>query len=142
MKLTIPKLGQSLEIVGVPETSEGWDVSWLGNSAGYLMGTTFPTWDGNSVITAHVWDAYNNPGPFAELKNLVYGDRFEIEAYGKTFIYEVRESEQIRAGDVARVVKQDAIGNMTTLLTCEAYDEAVDKYEFRRMVRAVLVDTK
>ncbi len=142
LKLTIPKLGQSLEIVGVPETSEGWDVSWLGNSAGYLMGTTFPTWDGNSVITAHVWDAYNNPGPFAELKNLVYGDRFEIEAYGRTFIYEVRESEQIRAGDVARVVKQDAIGNMTTLLTCEAYDEAADKYEFRRIVRAVLVDTK
>lgn len=142
LKLTIPKLGQSLEIVGVPETSDGWDVSWLGNSAGYLMGTTFPTWDGNSVITAHVWDAYNNPGPFAELKNLVYGDRFEIEAYGRTFIYEVRESEQIRAGDVARVVKQDAIGNMTTLLTCEAYDEAADKYEFRRLVRAVLVDTK
>lgn len=143
LKLTIPKLGQSLEIVGIPQTSKGWDVSWLSNNAGYLMGTTFPTWEGNSVITAHVWDAYNNPGPFAGLKNLEYGDRFEIEAYGKTYVYEVRESEQVRAGEVDRVVKQGGISNnMVTLLTCEAYDEAADKYEYRRLVRAVLVDTK
>ena len=70
LMLQIPALDQEMRIVGVPNTSSGWDVSWLGDDAGYLYGSAFPTWEGNTVLSAHVWDANNNPGPFANLKDL------------------------------------------------------------------------
>ncbi|MCP4139183.1 MAG: hypothetical protein GY755_02640 [Chloroflexi bacterium] len=54
MMLEIPKLNVSMPIVGVPQSADGWDVTWLGNSAGYLAGSAFPTWAGNTVITGHV----------------------------------------------------------------------------------------
>ena len=77
---TLIKLGMSMSIVGVPQSDSGWDVTWLGNSAGYLAGSAFPTWAGNTVITGHVWDAFNCPGAFAELKSLGYGDQVQIHA--------------------------------------------------------------
>jgi len=40
----IPVLGVKMSIVGVPSTNEGWDVTWLGNSAGWLEGSAIPTW--------------------------------------------------------------------------------------------------
>ena len=49
--LEIPKLTVSTSIVGVPLSNDGWDVAWLGKDAGWLNGTSFPTWTGNSVIT-------------------------------------------------------------------------------------------
>ena len=142
LTLTIPKLNQTMEIVGIPVVDGEWDVSWLDqHKAGYLEGSSYPTWNGNSVITAHVWDAYNNPGPFAGLKDLKYGDRFTIEAYGKTYTYEIRESERIAATAVNKMMtpKDDS---WVTLVTCEAYDQDADKYAFRRIVRAVLIETK
>src|SRR5690606_37581684 len=68
LSLSIPKLGVALDIVGVPQNLNGWDVSWLSQGqAGYLYGTSYPTWQGNSVLTAHVWNADNSPGPFYAL---------------------------------------------------------------------------
>ena len=68
--LNIPSLNISMPIVGVPLIDGEWDVSWLSNNAGYLAGSAFPTWAGNTVLTGHVWDALNQPGPFADLKAL------------------------------------------------------------------------
>jgi len=48
--LEIPRLGVQMPIVGVPQADGQWDVSWLGNDAGWLNGTAFPTWSGNSVL--------------------------------------------------------------------------------------------
>lgn len=142
MILTIPQLNQSMEIKMVPLVDGEWDVSWLDqNTAGYLEGSSYPTWNGNSVITAHVWDAFNNPGPFAGLKDLKYGDRFTIEVYGKTYTYEVRESDRIAATAVNKMMTPKT-DSWITLVTCEAYDQSADKYAFRRIVRAVLIDTK
>ena len=142
LTLRIPKMNQTLSIVGIPKSGKNWDVTWLDpHQAGYLEESAYPTWDGNSVITAHVWDAYNNPGPFAGLKDLVYGDRFTIEAYGMTYTYEVRESERVLATAVDRVLTPKT-GSWITLLTCEQYNETTDKYAYRRMVRAVLIETK
>jgi hypothetical protein len=62
--LEIPRLGVQMSIVGVPQTNGTWDVSWLGNQAGWLNGSAFPTWAGNSVLTGHVWNANNTAGPF------------------------------------------------------------------------------
>ena len=64
-----------------------------------------------------------------------------IKAYGMTYTYEVRESERVLATAVDRVLTPK-IGSWITLLTCEQYNETTDKYAYRRMVRAVLIETK
>ena len=141
MTLDIPKLGVSMPIVGVPQSGSKWDVTWLGNSAGYLAGSAFPTWTGNTVITGHVWDAYNRPGAFAELKNLKYGDQVEIHAWGQTYTYEVRESKLVTTKNTD-VVFQSEQYDWVTLVTCEFYNPFRGEYLFRRAVRAVLVSVQ
>ena len=141
MMLEIPKIGVEMPIVGVPQSESGWDVNWLGNSAGYLAGSAFPTWAGNTVITGHVWDAYNNPGIFAELKTLKYGDQVQIHAWGQTYTYEVRESNLVTTKNVSAVLQSEEY-DWVTLVTCEFYNPFTGDYLFRRAVRAVLVSVK
>ena len=136
--LEIPKLGLKMSIVGVPQTEDGWDVTWLGTDAGYLQGTAFPTWKGNTVISAHVWDAFNNPGPFAKIKNLLYGDQVKIHAFGQIYVYEVRESRLVSPSNVRSTLKHENL-DWVTLLTCEGYNLLSKNYSYRRAVRAVLI---
>jgi LPXTG-site transpeptidase (sortase) family protein len=136
--LEIPRLNLRMDIWGVPQTVNGWDVSWLGPNAGYLYGTSFPTWVGNSVLTAHVWNADNTPGPFYHLKQLQYGDQFYVYAYGQTFIYEVRSTRLVSDKNLS--VMSDSEYSLITLITCESYSENTGDYAYRRAVQAVLVD--
>lgn len=140
--LEIPQLGLSMPIVGVPQSGDSWDVTWLGDSAGWLNGSAFPTWAGNTVLTGHVWDAWDQPGPFAALKTLRYGDQFTIVAYGQTYTYEVRENKLLWARTGYRQVFQHEEYDWVTLLTCEHYNPFNGDYFFRRAVRAVLVSVK
>ena len=142
MTLEIPKLGVSMPIVGVPASTDGWNVTWLGDAAGWLEGSAFPTWAGNTVITGHVWDAYNQPGPFAELKTLHYGDTIEIYAWGQVYTYEVRESKVFWSRTASSRVFRHEETDVLTLLTCEGYNPFTGNYFFRRAVRAVLVDVR
>ena len=138
MWMEIPSLRVKMSIVGVPKTSAGWDVTWLDKDAGWLDGSAYPTWKGNSVLTAHVWDALNKPGPFARLKELKYGDQVKIHAFGQVFTYEIRETTTISATDAIAMLKhQDK--SWLTLITCEGFQELTKDYSSRRMVRAVLV---
>ena len=136
--LEIPKLNTRMSIVGVPQTKDGWDVTWLDKNAGWLNGSAFPTWSGNSVITAHVWDALNKPGPFTQLKKLKYGDQVKVHAFGQVFTYEVRESITISPDNLSAMLKHEEQA-WITLVTCEDYKETSNTYAYRRMVRAVLV---
>ncbi len=136
--LEIPSLSIKMNIVGVPANTDSWNVSWLGNDAGWLNGSAFPTWDGNSVITGHVWDALNQPGPFAELKKLKYGDQIKVHAFGQVYVYEIRESKLISSSNKTIAFKHEE-KSWVTLITCEDYKEQARKYLYRRMVRAVLV---
>ncbi|HEU0297230.1 MAG TPA: sortase [Anaerolineales bacterium] len=136
--LEIPRLGVKMSIVGVPQTNSGWDVTWLNKDAGWLNGSAFPTWKGNSVITGHVWDALNKPGPFAQLKGLKYGDQIRIHAFGQVYIFELTENNLILPSSTTTVFKH-ADKPVITLVTCEDYKEASQTYSYRRMVRAVLV---
>ncbi|MCW5876186.1 MAG: sortase [Anaerolineales bacterium] len=139
LTLSIPKLGLNLEILGVPQGPNGWDVSWLANNqAGYLYGTAFPTWKGNSVLTAHVWNADNTPGPFHALKDLQHGDRFTISVYGQTYTYEVRSNRLVSESNL-NVLTANSDYSQITLLTCETYSERSGGYLYRRAVQAVLV---
>jgi len=136
--LEIPKLAVSTPIVGVPLNTDNWDVTWLGKNAGWLNETAFPSWAGNSVITAHVWDAYNQPGIFYNLKNLQYGDSIKVHAFGQVYSYEVRQSSQIAPNDFSAILKHED-APWLTLLTCENYQPRSQTYNNRRVVRAVWV---
>lgn len=138
MWLGIPSLGVQTQIVGVPSTSAGWDVTWLDNNAGWLNGTAFPTWDGNSVLTGHVYLSNGQPGPFVDIGTLKYGDRVIIEAYGQGYIYEVRSISNHKPDDLSRVLRHEKLP-WITLLTCKDYDPRTDSYRNRIAVRAVLV---
>jgi LPXTG-site transpeptidase (sortase) family protein len=141
LKLEIPSLAVSTPIVGVPLHEDDWDVTWLGADAGWLNGTAFPTWSGNSVITAHVWGAYNQPGPFHNLKKLKYGDVIQVRAFGQIYTYEVRETKRISPKDIKTALKQEEKAWLT-LITCEEYKFLFRTYSYRRMVRAVLVSVR
>ena len=135
--LEIPELGVQFPIVGVPLTEYGWDVTWLGQQAGYLEGTAFPTWAGNTAITAHVWDANNQPGPFVDLHTLQHGDQIVVHAFGQHYIYEVRQIDKVRA-DNMRALPHDEY-DVLTLITCQGFNEISGEYNWRIAVRAVLM---
>ncbi len=141
MTIEIPRLNISAPIVGIPQTENGWDVSWLNNAVGYLYGSAYPTWEGNTVLTGHVWDASNNPGIFAKVKDLHYGDQILIHAWGMTYTYEVRERTLVRPHRVNTVLRHEE-KDWVTLVTCEWYNPISDSYLFRRVIRAVLVSVK
>ena len=135
--LEIPSLGVETEIVGVPLLEDGWDVSWLWDRAGYLHGTAFPTWSGNSVITGHVVLPSGQAGPFASLRTARFGDQVIVHAWGMQYVYEIRELRYVLPDD-GRVFDHQEF-SWITLVTCQSYDEALDEYRLRVAVGAVLV---
>ena len=135
--LKIPSLGVAAPIVGVPLQPTGWDVSWLWNQVGYLEGTAFPTWSGNTGLTGHVTQPDGTPGPFAGLSTLHWGDEVVIEAWGQGYRYEVRSVETV-AGDALSVLNHEEL-DWVTLLTCADFDESRQEYRGRVAVRAVLL---
>ena len=130
-----------MPIVGVPQADGEWDVSWLGNRAGWLIGTAFPTWAGNSVLTGHVYDAFGNAGPFIHLDSLSWGDKVIVHAWGTQDVYEVRQVSDVLPSEISSVIKHEELP-WVTLLTCRGYDEASNSYKYRVMVRAVLMGSE
>jgi LPXTG-site transpeptidase (sortase) family protein len=137
ISLEIPSLGVEAPIVGIPISQDGWDLIWLGNQAGWLHGTAFPSWSGNSAITAHVYDANGQPGLFNDLSGLKWGDEVIVHTYGQAYVYEVRSVEKyVRPGDTSSVFKHEDYPWLT-LITCFGYSEENDSYRWRIVVRAV-----
>jgi LPXTG-site transpeptidase (sortase) family protein len=116
-------------------------VTWLGASAGWLEGSAYPTRNGNSVLTGHVYDAFGRPGPFAALNTLWWGDPVIIHAGGLEYTYVVRSVQQVGRGDVAAMLKHEDLP-WVTLVTCRGFDPASGEYRYRVLVRAVLIDVK
>lgn len=138
--IEIPALGVKEPIVGVPQTADGeWNVTWLANNIGWLNGTAFPSWEGNSVVTAHVTNADGLDGPFANLKKLKYGDQIIVHLYGEKYIFEVRTSRLARPYSTSFAFEHLEEQSYLTLITCQYYVPMNDTYLFRRVVRAVLV---
>jgi LPXTG-site transpeptidase (sortase) family protein len=137
LKIEIPSLKIIENIVGVPYINDRWDLTWLGNSAGYLNGTAFPTWLGNSVITAHVYLSNGLPGPFVNLGKLKWGDRVIIHAFGQKFIYEVRSKSIVTPDDLSVMGHKDQA--WVTLITCKEFDPVTGLYRMRTAVQAVLI---
>jgi LPXTG-site transpeptidase (sortase) family protein len=137
--LEIPKLNVKQNIVGVPQTSKGWDTTWLGNDLGWLNGTAFPSWEGNSVLTGHVYNANGQPGPFVNIKDLKYGDQIIVHISGEKYIFEVRKTKLVRPETTSFALEHLEGSSYLTLITCQGYNEKSSSYRFRRVVRAVLV---
>jgi LPXTG-site transpeptidase (sortase) family protein len=139
VSIRIPALRLDAPIVGIPLDQDGWDVTWLWNQVGYLDGTAFPGWDGNSVLTSHVYLPNGLPGPFVNLKQLKWGDRVIVESFGTRYVYEVRDSSLMDPEDTAIMRHEES--PWLTLITCQGYDEFSDTYRWRRVVRAVLIES-
>jgi LPXTG-site transpeptidase (sortase) family protein len=138
--LQIPRLGVGMAIVGIPLANEGWDLTWLSNQAGWLEGTAYPTWAGNTALTAHAVTPDGLPGPFARLADLRWGDQVILQAFGQEYVYEVRQVRTVRPTDLS-VLRHEEL-DWLTLLTCAAYDETTDSYRSRVAVRAVLIEVR
>ena len=137
IRLEIPSLDLTLPVVSVPQTDRGWDLTWLWRGAGWLEGTAYPTWQGNTVLTGHAYLSNGMPGPFLDLENLTWGDEIIIKAHGQTYTYQIQEKELVSADDLSLLEHQER--DWLTLFTCQGYDEAAEAYRWRLAVKAVLI---
>jgi len=121
----------------VPYVDGKWDVSWLWNQVGWLNGTAFPSWQGNSVISGHTFLPNGKTGIFADLSKLKWNDRIIVHLNGTKYIYAVQENKVVAPSDTS-VLKHEEQAWLT-LLTCKTFNEKMNAYENRIAVRALLV---
>ncbi|HVF25816.1 MAG TPA: sortase [Anaerolineales bacterium] len=138
--MEIPVIKVKTSIVGIELRKVGWDVSWLQDQAGWLDGTAYPTWKGNSVLTAHVVNADGKPGVFYGLKHLGVGEYIFIYNSGYRYAYKVVSNELVKPDDI-NVLRHEEKAYLT-LITCDTYDEETGTYLRRVAVRAVLVEVR
>jgi LPXTG-site transpeptidase (sortase) family protein len=140
ISIEIPKLKQTLNIAGVPYDNEKgeWNLTWLNTEAGWLENTAFPTHAGNSAITAHTTLPNGQPGPFAKLDTLSYGDQVIVHFGGQKYIFEVRENKKVTPDAIKSTLRHEEYPWLT-LLTCKSYNESTGDYTYRTAVHAVLI---
>jgi LPXTG-site transpeptidase (sortase) family protein len=102
-----------------------------------LESTAFPTWPGNTGIAGHVTLPSGQPGPFANIGQLKWGDQVIIHAWGLRYTYEIRTVEVVAPRDMSVLDHEEY--DWVTLITCKSYDEVLDEYEDRLVARAVLM---
>jgi LPXTG-site transpeptidase (sortase) family protein len=138
LALEIPALKLDLPILGVPLTDTGWDTTWLDRNAGWLNGTAFPGYAGNTVIVGHVYLADGLPGPMVDLEQLKWGDHITIRNGGQTLTYVVKSVAVVKPDD-SRIM-QHSDTPVLTLVTCKGYNDATKHYNWRVVVKATLLD--
>jgi LPXTG-site transpeptidase (sortase) family protein len=137
LELEIPSLGIRMPIVWIPSAGTSWDVTWLGYEAGLLEGTAYPGWAGNSALAGHLHLPTGAPGPFADLTSLIWGDEIIVHAHGLRHTYMVLEREYVLPGDNS-VLRHEEYPWLT-LITCHDYDETLESFNYRYVVRAVKI---
>jgi large repetitive protein len=105
-----------------------------------LAETAFPSWNGNSVLTSHVYLSNGLPGPFVDLKTLKWGDQIIVHSYGYRYIYEVQAVRYVSPDDTSILGHKD--DSWVTLLTCAGYDEPLDSYKYRLAVVAMRISAE
>jgi LPXTG-site transpeptidase (sortase) family protein len=66
------------------------------------------------------------------------GDRIYLHAYGQVYVYQVQENRKLSPASITTVFKHEEY-EWVTLVTCEDYNVKTKTYDYRRMVRAVLI---
>ncbi len=138
--LEIPSLDLNTSLTGIPQIGTSWDIQWLWDQAGYLKGTSYPGLPGNTGITAHVYLPNGLPGPFVNLHTLKWGEEVILHANGQRYIYQIRETRKVWPNDLSVLKHEDF--DWITLITCQGYNEKENSYDFRTVVRAVLIDVQ
>ncbi len=140
LTIEIPVLKVNSSIVGVESKQGSWDVSWLQDQVGWLNGTAYPTWKGNSVLTGHVVNTDGKPGVFFHLKSLGIGEYIFVYGSGYRYTYKVVSNALVQPNDASVMKHEDK--SFLTLITCDTYDEKTGSYLHRIVVGAVLVDVR
>ncbi len=138
--LEIPVIKVNAPVAGVQLKDGSWDVSWLQNQVGWLNGTAYPTWTGNSVLTGHTVNAVGQPSIFSKLRQLNVGEYIYVYDRGYRYTYKVESNKLVQPDDITVLKHEDKA--YLTLITCDAYDEKAGTYLKRIAVRAVLVDVR
>ena len=121
LRIEIPTLGINFPIVGAAISKNGWDLTWLKDSVAYLEGSAYPTLGGNTVLTAHVTDAYNNLGPFSDIKGMQLGQKIYIHVNRQVYVYQVQENRKVLPSNISAAFKHEEY-SWITLVTCEDYN--------------------
>jgi len=140
LTIEIPVIQVNTSIVGVESKKGSWDVSWLQNEVGWLNGTAYPTWKGNSVLTAHVVNADGKPGVFSKLKSLGLGEYIFVYGAGYRYTYKVVSNALVQPTDASVMKHEDQ--SFLTLITCDTYDAKTGTYLHRVVIGATLVDVR
>jgi LPXTG-site transpeptidase (sortase) family protein len=140
LTLEIPVIKVRTSIVGVEFKDGNWDVSWLQDQTGWLNGTAYPTWKGNSVFTGHVVNADGRPGVFSRLKALGVGEYIFVINSGYRYTYKVVSNAYVSPNDASVMRHEDK--SFLTLITCDTYDAKAGIYLRRVVVRAALIDVR
>jgi LPXTG-site transpeptidase (sortase) family protein len=140
LSIEIPVIKVKTAIVGVETSNGSWDISWLQNQVGWLNGTAYPTWKGNSVLTGHVVNADGKPGVFFHLKSLAIGEYIFVYDSGYRYTYQVVSNALVQPNDASVMKHEDK--SFLTLITCATYDEKTGLYLHRVVVRAILIDVR
>jgi LPXTG-site transpeptidase (sortase) family protein len=140
LTIAIPVLKVNTSIVGVEAKRGSWDVSWLQDQVGWLNGTAYPTWSGNSVLTGHVVNADGKPGVFARLKSLGLGEYVFVYNAGYRYTYQVVSNSLVQQTDASVMNHHDK--PFLTLITCDSYDDETGTYLRRVVISAALVDVR
>jgi LPXTG-site transpeptidase (sortase) family protein len=138
--LEIPVIKVNAPVVGVQLKDGVWNVSWLQDQVGWLNGTAYPTWTGNSVLTGHTVNAVGQPSIFSKLRQLNVGEYIYVYDRGYRYTYKVESNKLVQPNDITVLKHEDKA--YLTLITCDAYDEKAGTYLKRIAVRAVLVDVR
>jgi LPXTG-site transpeptidase (sortase) family protein len=138
LTVEIPVINVKTGIVGVELKDGNWDVSWLQDQAGWLDGTAYPTWTGNSVLTAHSVNKDGKAGIFSKLKSLKNGEYIFVYNNGYRYTYKVVSNTTVKPNDISVLAHEEKA--YITLITCDNYNEKTGVYLNRVAVRALLVD--
>lgn len=136
LRLQIPVIDLTTELVTVPLMNDTWQVEWLGNRAGVLEGSSMPG-EGYSFIAAHNTLNSEEYGPFALLSTMEPNDLITVNSEdGAMKLFRIYANELINANDVQKLEKtaEQEAGSLV-LITCE--NESVDGgYLDRRVIFA------
>ena len=133
------ELGAPLAVVSIPKLRlvipvfDGTDELTLNRGAGRIVGTARPGEQGNIGIAAH------RDGFFRGLKDIQIGDRIEIEALQRKFVYTVDNITVVKPSDVT-VLKARPQPSLT-LVTCYPFYFVGDAPQ-RYIVQASLADSE
>jgi LPXTG-site transpeptidase (sortase) family protein len=140
VSIQIPAIKMNVPLVGIPQMEDSWDITWLGDDAGWLNGTAFPGFDGNSVIVGHVFTADGQPVPMNKLETLQWGDQILVQNGNETLVYAVTSVAYVKPNDLSIFKHSDT--SVLTLVTCKGYNEATGHYNWRVVVKAKFIETR